>query len=440
MTNLNQLFNQAWLQIGLNQRDQLIHISESVRGKKCGLVCPYCRGSLIAKKGPVTIHHYAHVKDSCRPDVHRFDFWGDTFEDVARPLDEFAYLYRAKLQAERIRLTQDLASAKTDSQHSEALVAELVELLISISKPFKNGDRPANRQANFEVLQEVQEYIESSTHDRGAMPELYRIRHSRFDLYWYPWVDYWGAYSDNGRTIFPSKLWEEELDPQATIIPKVIMHHYNGLAMYHQYRNTVSELTVEQEAFERTLIRFNTFRFYFLRVTLSDRILYKPGITSRPLPERLAEIKHDLKAYGVIALEPLAVVKQAGFLEAYFKRKYVASQAGLTTTRGPLTEYFDLPDDEVVVVVASLNALVSKEGNQQHAGRANRIRAGMRLAQETGKPIGRPKVAELTDTFLQKPKSQLTMQLLQDGLSLREVERRTGFSINTVRKVFQLIK
>ncbi|WP_230460165.1 competence protein CoiA family protein, partial [Sansalvadorimonas verongulae] len=38
----------------------LIHISEAVSGLECGCQCPACGSSLIARKGDVRKHHFAH--------------------------------------------------------------------------------------------------------------------------------------------------------------------------------------------------------------------------------------------------------------------------------------------------------------------------------------------------------------------------------------------
>jgi hypothetical protein len=39
---------------------QLVHISDVSRGRACGAVCAACGGTLVAKKGAVRKHHFAH--------------------------------------------------------------------------------------------------------------------------------------------------------------------------------------------------------------------------------------------------------------------------------------------------------------------------------------------------------------------------------------------
>ena len=40
----------------------LVHISEVLQGAACGCVCPCCKAPLLARKGSIKIHHFAHKK------------------------------------------------------------------------------------------------------------------------------------------------------------------------------------------------------------------------------------------------------------------------------------------------------------------------------------------------------------------------------------------
>lgn len=41
--------------------ETLLHVSEVERGAACGCVCPACGGNLVARKGEINIHHFAHA-------------------------------------------------------------------------------------------------------------------------------------------------------------------------------------------------------------------------------------------------------------------------------------------------------------------------------------------------------------------------------------------
>ena len=53
-----------WLQYALNKDENLVSIHDVNRGRS-NIRCPYCKGELIAKKGRVKAHHFAHVKETC---------------------------------------------------------------------------------------------------------------------------------------------------------------------------------------------------------------------------------------------------------------------------------------------------------------------------------------------------------------------------------------
>jgi len=44
--------------------NQLVHIGEVARGASCNCFCVVCGGQLIAKKGSVRVHHFAHAADT----------------------------------------------------------------------------------------------------------------------------------------------------------------------------------------------------------------------------------------------------------------------------------------------------------------------------------------------------------------------------------------
>lgn len=66
-----------------------------------------------------------------------------------------------------------------------------------------------------------------------------------------------------------------------------------------------------------------------------------------------------------------------------------------------------------------------------------KIRQGMQRAKALGKVLGRPK--EGVERFLGKKTSQEIATLLRKNLRPQEVQRRTGYSMNTIRKVRDLL-
>ena len=54
-----------WLRYGVDNDKALISIDDVPSGKS-DLACPYCNGSLTAKKGLRVGHHFAHTHETCR--------------------------------------------------------------------------------------------------------------------------------------------------------------------------------------------------------------------------------------------------------------------------------------------------------------------------------------------------------------------------------------
>lgn len=54
-----------FLPYGLNNSEKIVHISE-VESGQTELTCPFCDSNLIAKKGPRLTHHFSHAENTCR--------------------------------------------------------------------------------------------------------------------------------------------------------------------------------------------------------------------------------------------------------------------------------------------------------------------------------------------------------------------------------------
>lgn len=59
-----------WLRYGVDANNTLVAI-EDTRSGKTNLGCPYCGNKLIAKKGRVKQHHFAHNDETCRMVIKR---------------------------------------------------------------------------------------------------------------------------------------------------------------------------------------------------------------------------------------------------------------------------------------------------------------------------------------------------------------------------------
>ncbi len=96
-------------------------------------------------------------------------------------------------------------------------------------------------------------------------------------------------------------------------------------------------------------------------------------------------------------------------------------------------EYFKFGNIKSIVAEFEKAALLTSYHRE-------RTKVGMERARTKGHSLGRPKQAEKTEKFLNKPKSKEIAGLLAEGLALREIQRRTGYAINTIRKVNDVLK
>lgn len=66
------------------KEERLVHISEVENGLQCNCKCPSCKQLLIAKKGNVNDHHFAHISHiECKYGYETLDFTcNDTIPDI----------------------------------------------------------------------------------------------------------------------------------------------------------------------------------------------------------------------------------------------------------------------------------------------------------------------------------------------------------------------
>lgn len=85
---------------------------------------------------------------------------------------------------------------------------------------------------------------------------------------------------------------------------------------------------------------------YFIEVRTEQRTFHKIGVTTRPIEQRLAEIRADLAShFGSVELTPLGTWARRGNVELYFKHRYRRFQHPI----GALTEYFLFDDAKAVL-------------------------------------------------------------------------------------------
>lgn len=309
---------------------KFVHVSE-VNSGRTTVLCPYCQQTLMAKKGRIKRHHFAHDGAGCTQHFAA-NFFGITGRlPIKLPLSVYAFQKLTKIQTYYKELTAQQQNYETKEAQEQALIPALKEILAALKKEDTTGDIS-------EISQQVDRFM---TQKIAPFPAFHLIRRPQFTE----------GYTDGKRTCN-----FEELNPdlQEYFYPISFQPYVDFLKNYHQKVGDVKENTTKLALFQKDLAYFKQFDLYFIEVVADHQKMYKIGLTSRDLPIRMKEIKEDLKNHFLkIALKPIFHLKGYAFLETFFKQKYQAQQVKI----GQLTEYFSFEDSTVPLILKDLNLL-----------------------------------------------------------------------------------
>jgi T5orf172 domain len=205
---------------------------------------------------------------------------------------------------------------------------------------------------------------------------------------------------------------------------------------------------------------------YYLKIVSNSSTIYKIGVTTRRISERIDEIEPELKAAlgSPVSIETIGLWENHGGLERYFIYKYQKHRCQSIK----FTEYFEFPSNIAPAILRDLrrlsmrnfrkkereivNGISSKieteielkiENERQKAiaekkrqQRSSAIKTGMQRAKNWGTHTGRPTGSnDSIEQFLNKPSSMAIIEALERGLSVRAAAQSAGVSPNTVQKV-----
>lgn len=393
-----------FLEYGVNPHGELVHIEQAGRGLT-DLFCPYCNGQLLARKGNILIHHFAHAGETCRHVTDRQDY------ALRLPVyDQFDL----GLSSAEIRYLHALHH-KTDEPSGAVNLSRLETGGFIVYNDFRYAD-------DWEL-----------TH-LGRIPV--------------------GAAS-------LQKFAELQLERQLARHEALEQVVRSAWQAHRPLEIALTDLQIYRAQVRRVFAA----RLYFLEIKHTDGILYKVGITNRDIEERMDELRRDLAGHLTqIVIKPLRSFAHRSGVEFYFKHRYKSHQHRL----GSLTEYFafadrrqvlsDLsrmgdyePDSWIAEILVGESSNIEREiqtqleaarrqAEVQAAKAAHRqaTRVGMQVAAERGIHLGRPAgSAENEAHFLAKYPD--VMERLKRGESLRRIASETGVTVNTVRKVKALL-
>lgn len=320
---------------------KFIHISEVNSGRTM-VLCPYCQQKLMAKKGRIKRHHFAHDGVGCTQHfaANFFDITGRL--PIKLSLSVYAFQKLAKIQTYYKKLKEQQQSYTTKKSQEIQLLSDLKTVLQALKKEDKAGDI-------LEISQQVDRFVSQKI---APFPAFHLIQLPQF-------IE---GYTDGKRTCSFEALTP---DLHEYFYPIAFQQYVQYLKNYHQKAGDYKEISTKLALFEKDLSYFKQFDLYFIEVIADHQKMYKIGLTSRDLAIRKKEIKQDLSNYFLeVQLEPLFQIKGYAFLETFFKQKYQANQVKI----GQLTEYFSFSNGEFSLILKDLillNYANKPERNQE---------------------------------------------------------------------------
>jgi hypothetical protein len=277
-----------WLKYGVSKDNALISIEDIPKGKT-QLTCLYCGGGLTAKKGTIKEHHFAHTEETCRPVANRIAY--RDFPDL--PLyDNFNIQLSGKELEELKGFWNNYGMSNEGIFIKPSLKLILSKLLILNEAglyEFTNLGKIPVGALSLELFNKVQSpLILDKLSSLTGMAERAKLINSRH-----------------------------------------LVERVADLRIYRAQLKRILESTL-----------------YFLEVRAGRKLLYKIGVTKRPIEERVIEIHRDLSTYhNKFEIKILDTWKHRGNVELYFKHRYKEFNYKI----GKLTEYFKFDDVEPVL-------------------------------------------------------------------------------------------
>ena len=367
---------------GVNELGELVSI-HNVSSGRVPLSCPFCGESLIARKGSQKEHHFAHDGQTCADAKAALQMTALPLFDVEMGLSKAEITLLEKLSRWR-SFSRTWLSSKQKAVFDELIVSGLVE--------FQEGDcRPRLSKSAKQLLT-----LNSREGRYFSMPD----------------------YAELQEALFVAK--EKQL---------VAYDREHGTHTTKFFRLRLA--TIMQQ------------HLYVLRISLEqDSVCYpllKVGMTTRNIEERTTEICRDLDKFGRIHnIEVLGVFHHFGSLEKRLLKLMQPQQHQL----GALTEYSDVLSIPPHLLNEDIRNLGKRKVNEHECSvtyrhHRRKIRGGQRRSQLLNdQHLGRP--SKTPSTLLEDYPD--VVRAYENGLSLRNARAETGRAVNTIRRVYDVLK
>lgn len=248
------------LTYGVTRDGTLLTIAD-VKSGKTNLICPFCSRPLIAKKGKVKQHHFAHVG-------------GETCLRVKRG---------------------QLPSLPLYDNFGLQLSAKDFQLVKQLWREYRNSKHPI-------------------IHVPFAL-ELKKLFHRRDDGY---------QFTDLGKIPVGGLSLSRFNQIQEPLIIDRLNKLTNAVAIASGISSArrIEKLT-DLKIYKLQIRRILQLSLYFIIINADGQTFHKIGVTRRAIDLRLPEIERDLKKhYRLISIEIIGTWQHRGNVELYFKHRY----------------------------------------------------------------------------------------------------------------------
>ncbi|MBE9229939.1 GIY-YIG nuclease family protein [Phormidium sp. LEGE 05292] len=296
----------TWLKYAVDSNNSLVEIADVPSGKS-KLFCPYCAGQLIARKGKLKQHHFAHAEETCYPVATKKEL-------PTLPLYDNFHI---KLSGTTLQLLQKLWQSFGVYDWGIPNLPELKPLI-----------KAKVLQKNVYLQPPAYEFTSLGKIPIGALP-LHEFNQVQEPL-------------------LLAKL--AELSRQAELA-KVIKSL------------NLAERLVDLRLYRAQLASILLHNLYYLQIEADGLILHKIGVTKRSITQRIPEIERDLRChYQNIKVSLLGLWSHRGNVELYFKHRYKSFNYRI----GSLTEYYLFSDISIAdAVLDDLNQMQPKVFNPE---------------------------------------------------------------------------
>lgn len=396
-----------FLKFGLNGKNQWVGIEETASGKS-SLICPFCKQPLIARKGKINEHHFAHQGHTCRvselavkktqlPTVDNFELLDS---------DERKYLERRRRYQHR-----DIFSWGGERGAVERLEAMQI---LSVEYEHTESQSLSAATANLRALRKG--YIDEAGRPSQALLDIFKALEP---ISGKVLADCWLKTNRVINTKVNRSYYANKLNKLSSFGQFESAQRYWFDAYYRKISLTESDFLPLLNA---KLSALNEQTLYVFRFEVDfdgcPESIVKIGMTTRKIEQRLKEVTNMLKVYGEVKSGNVMATKDhCGRLERLLHLHYAEQQITLERHR----EFFDLSASQLQKLVTEIEKVGDIECySPPIIEQSNQINVA-----------GRKKKSN-SELLAEYP---TVVDCLTQGLGIRPTAREAGVSVNTVQKV-----